>query len=379
MPKSVTRGRYSVVHVVDSLELGGLERVTVDLAKAQRRAGYNVAVFSILRTQGLKQELLDAGIPVVEGCKQGTLDRRVILALRRLIQAQHADVVHAHNFVPNYYAALARMGIFRRLAQICTCHDMGGRLSGLKLRWLFKLSLLKTHEVAMVGKQVFDRYISQGFVSRDHAHVVLNGIPVTSFVGGGVRRANARSVLGLGDQDLVVGCVGRLVELKNHRRMIEVMPSLLRLFPTLKLVIVGDGVLRSELAQLIDQLNLRERVGLMGARNDVSALLPAFDVFALPSQTEGLSIALLEACATGLAVLATDVGGNREIIAEGVTGLLVPPNDNHALAEALGRLLGDSQLRQSLGESAARWVAENASDDALELAYERLYDRASGS
>lgn len=373
VPNPLVKKTISVVHVVDSLELGGLERVTVDLAKAQQRAGYKVAVFSILTTRGLKQELLDQNIPVVEGHKDGTLDRKVILALRRLIQSQDANVIHAHNFVPNYYAALARLGLVRKSVQICTCHDMGTRLSGFKLRWLFKLSLLKTHKVAMVGKQVFDRYMDLGLVSKDRAHIVLNGIPIANFVGSAARRQRARESLKLEPNELLIGCVGRLVELKNHRRMIEVMPDLIRSFPGVRLVIVGDGDLRRPLTKLIEELNLTEQVRLLGARNDVSSLLPAFDVFALPSQTEGLSIALLEACAAGVAVLATDVGGNREIVEDGVTGLLVPSDDNQALAFGLTRLLGDTQLRYQLGNRASDWVVKNASDEALQLAYEHLY------
>ena len=263
---------YSIVHVVDSLELGGLERVTVDLAKAQRLAGHRVSVFSILSTQGLKQELIDAGIPVFEGHKSGTLDRRVIKALRQLLRQQEADVVHAHNFVPNYYSALAKMGLRHSPVQVCTCHDMGGRLSSRKLRWLFKLSLLATHEVAMVGRQVFDRYMSLGMVPPEHAHVVLNGVPVERFVGGADKRRAAREALNLVEQDLVIGCVGRLVELKNHRRMIEVMPELLQSFRHLKLVILGDGELRSELNELVANLKLSESVILAGARRNVSEL-----------------------------------------------------------------------------------------------------------
>lgn len=364
---------YSIVHVVDSLELGGLERVTVDLAKAQRLAGHRVSVFSILSTQGLKQELVDAGIPVFEGHKSGTLDRRVIKALRQLLRQQEADVVHAHNFVPNYYSALAKMGLRHSPVQVCTCHDMGGRLSSRKLRWLFKLSLLATHEVAMVGRQVFDRYMKLGMVPSGHAHVVLNGVPVERFVGGADKRRAAREALNLVEQDLVIGCVGRLVELKNHRRMIEVMPELLQSFRHLKLVILGDGELRSELNELVANLKLSESVILAGARRNVSELLPAFDVFALPSRTEGLSIALLEACATGLAVLASDVGGNPEIILDGETGLLVAPNDNRVLRDGLTKLLADSALRERLGARAAAWVREHASDRALQVAYDQLY------
>jgi glycosyltransferase involved in cell wall biosynthesis len=115
-----------------------------------------------------------------------------------------------------------------------------------------------------------------------------------------------------------------------------------------------------------------------GERKEVANLLPAFDIFVLPSLTEGLSIALLEAAATGLAIVASSVGGNPEIIRDGETGLLVPPADARALEAALLRLLGDAPLRAGLGQAARNWVAENASLTAMRGAYEGFYRDALG-
>lgn len=367
-----------IVHVVDSLEVGGLERVTVDLALAQAARGHTVRVFSITDTDGLKGELLDAGIPVIEGHKQRSLDRHTLSALRSCVRDAQADIVHAHNFVPNYHAALATLGM--ATAQVCTLHDMGARLQNRRLRTLFRLSLLRTQCVAMVGTQVHRQHVESGLISPDKAHTVLNGIPVERFAHSPAARTDARTAarrqLGLADDDLVIGCVGRLVELKNHHRMVEVMPALLAQHPRLKLVVIGDGVRAAALRQQIEAMGLAERVLLAGQRSDVGALLCAFDVFALPSQTEGLSIALLEACATGLSIVTTRVGGNVEIIAEGQTGLLVPANDNTALRDALLRLLSDPPLRERLGNAAQAWVRAHASATALAEAYDRVYARA---
>lgn len=366
----------NIVHVVDSLEVGGLERVTTDLAKAQKAAGHQVSVFSINTTTGLKAELLDAGITVVEGHKKTSLDRQVLGVLRQWIKRNQIDVVHAHNFVPNYHAAFATLGLSKRPVQICTCHDMGMRLSNRKLRWLFKWSLTRTAEVAMVGKQVYDRYLAMGLVSTDRANAVLNGIPVDKFAASPEQRTQARIALGLSPNDLVIGCVGRLVPLKNHHRMIDIMPALLEQHPGLKLVIVGDGERHQALAEQIRRLALEQNVILAGQRSNVSTLLPAFDIFALPSQTEGVSIALLEACATGLPVVATRVGGNPEIIEDQVTGLLIPTDDNVALESSLRQLIDSPQTRQELGMRAAQWVRAHASDQALRTAYDACYARA---
>lgn len=376
VPLAAPRTKLNIVHVVDSLEVGGLERVTTDLAIAQKAAGHQVSVFSINTTSGLKPELIDAGIEVIEGHKRTSLDRKVLGTLRHWIKSQHIDVVHAHNFVPNYHAAFALIGLRHRPVQICTCHDMGMRLSNRKLRWLFKWSLTRTAEVAMVGKQVFDRYLSMGLVSPAHARPVLNGIPVAKFSFSNEQRNQARAALGLNQTDPVIGCVGRLVSLKNHQRMIEIMPALLRRHPDLKLIIIGDGDRRQALTDLVSQLGLKHNVILAGQRSNVSTLLPALDVFALPSQTEGVSIALLEACATGLAVIATRVGGNPEIIEDQVTGLLIPVDDNDALETALNQLISSPKKRSELGTNAMQWAQQHASDQALQKAYDACYAKA---
>lgn len=360
-----------IVHVVDSLEVGGLERVTVDLAQAQCALGHDVRVFSIASTDGLKDELLQAGIPVTEGHKQRALDWRTLSLLRACVREAQADVIHAHNFVPNYHAALATLGL--GVAQVCTLHDMGARLQNRRLRTLFQLSLARTRCVAMVGAQVHQRHVESGLVPARKAHTVLNGIPVSRFAAVHANRNTARQLLGLREDDIVIGCVGRLVPLKNHHRMVDVLATLAHDTPRLRLVIVGDGPQADALQRQVAALGLQDHVVLAGQRKDVSTLLAAFDVFALPSQTEGLSIALLEACATGLAVVATKVGGNTEIIVDDRTGLLVPADDNEALMVALRRMLADPALRHRLGTAGAQWVREHASSQALAAAYGRVY------
>ena len=362
-----------IVHVVDSLEVGGLERVVADLAQAQQAAGDWTSVFSLDDTEGLKAELSGAGIDVVEGHKRPGPDFRSLMSLRRWVRRNKIDIVHAHNFVPNYYAAAALLGLGRPPVQVCTCHDMGARLAKHKLRMLFKASLARTARVAMVGQQVYDRFVEGGLVEPGRALTVRNGVRVEQFTPTPERREHARAALGLSATDVVLGCVGRLVTLKNHGRVIEVMPALLAEHPELRLVIVGDGPQRSALQEQVERLGLSGRVTLAGQRSDVGDLLPAFDVFALPSQTEGLSIALLEACATRVAVVATRIGGNPEIIRDGQTGMLIPVDDNDALRRAIAQLLRDGTLRDRLGGAARRWVLENASTSSVRDAYDALY------
>ncbi len=366
-----------IVHVVDSLEVGGLERVVTDLAVEQARHGHRVSVFTIAGSGSFEADLKAAGVPVIVGGKRGALDRGVLRALRRAVIEGDADVVHAHNFVPNYYAALA-LGwpSGRRPVLVNTCHNMGSRLSNRRLRWLYRLSLARTARVAMVGQQVHDHFVHSGIVRRERAEVVLNGIPTARYAAGAEARVAARARLGLAAGTLLIGSVGRLVGLKHHRLLLELMPALAASRPAVDLVLVGDGPLRAELEGLADSLGVADRVHLIGARDDVAQLLPALDIFALPSLTEGLSIALLEACAAGLAIVATHVGGNPEIITDGTTGRLVPPDDRNAMRIVLAELLDDPASRKRLGAAAQDWVRENGSIEAMRRKHDLFYAAA---
>lgn len=364
-----------ILHVVDSLESGGLERVVTDLAIEQHRRGHGVVVYSLLETQGLLPELQAAGVEVVVGGKKRMADLPVLRGLRRLVRERAIEVVHAHNFVPNYYVAAALRLMFSPQAptQVCTCHDMGLRLSNDRLRRLFLWSLRYTRGVAMVGQQVHDRFVNQGWVAPELAMTVLNGVPLDRFAWSPARHLEARRRLGLSAEDQVVGTVGRLVGLKNQRLLIEVLPALLQRHPALKLVLVGWGELEDTLRAQAQALGVADRVLLTGARTDVADLTPAFDVFALPSQTEGISIALLEACATRLPIVATAVGGNPEIIHDGQTGVLIPSDDAPALQNALDTLLSDPAMALRLAQNANAWVQAHASLDSLTATYQQFY------
>jgi glycosyltransferase involved in cell wall biosynthesis len=203
--------------------------------------------------------------------------------------------------------------------------------------------------------------------------VILNGVAMERFDAQPTRRQEARAALGLPPDAPVIGAVGRMVALKNHRALIQLMPSLLAAFPDLRLVLAGDGPLRGALQEQALQLGVAHVVRFLGERSDVSSILPAFDVFALPSLTEGLSIALLEAAACGLAIVASNTGGNPEIVMDGVRGVLFPVGEVDALGQAVHALLRDEALRRQLGDNARSWVLANGSISATCRAYHHCY------
>src|SRR5690606_32738410 len=181
--------------------------------------------------------------------------------------------------------------------------------------------------------------------------VVVHGVDPPQVVTGPAARPAARDRLGLDPDAPVVGTVGNFTPKKDQATLLRAVAALAGdAAPTL--VLVGLGPLEGELRALAGELGIERRVVFAGSRDDVFELLPGFDAFVLSSRFEGLPIALLEAMATGVAPVATPVGGIPEVITDGVDGLLVPPGDPDALATALGKVLRDDALRADLGARA---------------------------
>jgi glycosyltransferase involved in cell wall biosynthesis len=171
----------------------------------------------------------------------------------------------------------------------------------------------------------------------------------------------------------VVGTVGRLIDDKDHALLVEAFARLTARHPHARLVVVGDGERRETLATQIAGLGVRAAVLLTGNRDDVPALLPAFDVFAMTSRNESYSIALLEAAAAGLPAVASDAGGNREIVQDGSTGIVVTGRVPELFARAFESLADAPEVRARMGAQARRWVEEHGSLQAMARRYEAAY------
>ncbi|MFN3286580.1 MAG: glycosyltransferase, partial [bacterium] len=182
-----------------------------------------------------------------------------------------------------------------------------------------------------------------------------------------------RSDLGLPDTCFVVGCVARLVPVKGIEHAITATAQLVDLTPPVHLILVGDGPQRPVLQELAEQLGLRERVHFLGLRRDVPDLLPLFDILVLPSRNEGMGRVLVEAQAAGVPVVASRVGGVPDLVAEGLTGRLVPPGDPAALAAAIRSLAGDRAALTQMGNAARARVAESLSAEAMVASLEAVY------
>ena len=304
------------------------------------------------------------------------LDLHALWALRALLGECPGAVLHTHNAVAHYHAVVATLGLGIRPI-LNTRHGMGAPYGSRRER-LYRLAVAGADAVVCVSHAGLAHFVRRsGGVPAGKAHVVANGVEVDAI---GERQDGLRSdllaQLGRPPETMLIGAVGRLNPVKDHATLLRAMEKLRHAAYPVDLVLVGDGAMLDALRAQAKDLQIADHVHFMGMRDDVFNLLRSFDVFAQPSISEGFSLALVEAAAAALPIVATRVGGNSDIVVTGVTGLLVEPRDAAGLADALASLLDDNALRRRMGQAGRAWALDRAGIDAMGRAYEVLYRRS---
>ncbi|HET6432960.1 glycosyltransferase [Dyella sp.] len=362
-----------ISHVVENLNRGGLERMVLDLVALQSAQGHQVQVICVFEPGALAGELEALGVTLVACGKRRGPDLRALRRLRRAVKIHGTEVMHTHNASAHYQAVLATFGL-RVPRVINTRHGMGAGTPSARRDRLYRLALGGTDVVATVCDAARRDALSRRLVPPTRSTVVPNGIRIELFTPASAgRRAALRRALGVADDIRVVGTVGRLNWAKDQRNLISAFAQVHRRDPRTALVLAGKGELLFMLRAHAKAEGVAAAVYFLGDRNDVRELLQGMDVFVLSSVSEGYSMALLEAAASGLPMVATDVGGTREIVRDGETGRLVPAGDPEALASAISSLLEDPDTAGRLARGALDWVRVNGSLATMASRYESLY------
>ena len=303
------------------------------------------------------------------------LDAVALAQLIALCLRQRFDLVDTHTSKGGFLGRLAA-----RVAGVphIVHHAHGfsfNQVTGASRRFYIALERLAAragHFTISVSEEHRLTALEAGIEPPEKISTILNGIDLKPFAA--VDRAAARRALGFDSKDLIIGAVGRLSAQKGFEYLIRALPAVLQAVPAARLAIAGDGPLEIELRQLAFHCGVQDRVRFLGFRKDIPQLLAAFDVFALPSLWEGLSISLMEAMATGKAIVATDIWGNREMVDPEKTGLLAPPANPAALAAALRRVLLDRPLAQALQQNARQAALLRYSEQRMVEQTLALYD-----
>lgn len=357
--------KFRVLHIIPNFGPGGAERLVVALMEATDKERFEVAAVSLYPESGtiLEKEIKEKGLQVYFLNKHRGLDLRMITRLYRLIRAFRPDVVHTHLYVLRYTLLPT---LFCRIAvRVHTVHNVAQRevdRVGKLLHWIaFRLGNVVpvsiSREVANTVRAVYGRGI--------HTPVIYNGIPTTRFVSSAGRDIAKKNV--------VLLHIGRFAPQKNHLLLIEAFARAVKEYPTMQLWLVGDGPLRPAVEKALVEMGLKKKVLFLGIRDDVPELLAASNALVLSSNYEGVPLTVLEAMAAGKPVIVTAVGGVPELVEDGVTGILVPPRDPEALAQAILRLAKDADLCQRMGKAAQQRALERFDIVRTAREYEALY------
>ncbi|MFO0969784.1 MAG: glycosyltransferase [Gemmataceae bacterium] len=351
--------RSRILHVSRSLDMGGQERLLVEFAKGADRTRFDLHFLSLTGRGPIAERIAEHGWPVTvleqaEGLRPG-----LVLRLARFFSAGRFDVVHTHDDKPLLYSAPAAR--LARIPRFLHTHHHGPlpHISSRQLL-LTRLASYATDRFVCVSRAAARYVLAQG-VPRRRVAVLHNGIDLAAFPFHGPAEKGPAL------------CVARLSPEKDIANLLRAAALLRPRLPDFHLEIAGAGPLRDELARLNTELGLADRVRFLGEVRDIPALLARARLFVLPSQTEGISLTILEAMARGLPVVATDVGGNPEVVVPAETGWLAPAADPPRLAEALAALWRDPDTGRRFGAAARRRVEERFDVRRMIRRYEELY------
>ncbi len=371
----------NITHILGSFGPGGAEMGVVRLIRSFPRGDITHSVCSIGSNIAMKELL-----PEDTACYSLGIDGASYTAfvpLLRLFKKTKTSIAHVNNLASWFDVALASKLAGCRCIE--TFHGVEDDIVRFPLprRILFKIASLMTHSVTAVAGAAAERMIKLTGIKRSKIRVIPNAVDTDFFrpCPSPEEKDKLRKDLDLPKASLLLGCVAALRPVKDHDGLLkafaEAVSGKYGNVPNsgIYLVLVGDGVLESDLRRLAEKLGIGRSVIFLGRRNDIHRLLQALDVFVLNSKTEGMSYAILEAMAAGLPVIATAVGANTELIGHGKEGYLVPQGDIESMARYIFQIGNNNSVLANMGKNARKKVVDLYSIDKMITSYKALYER----
>ncbi|MCJ7497532.1 MAG: glycosyltransferase family 4 protein [candidate division Zixibacteria bacterium] len=361
-----------ILHLHNTSSIGGAEQMFINLADFINPDKFKSYV-GVFREGELTSELRKRNIKIL-WFKESTqtYDYKFLKNIIQLIKLNRIDLIHSHTWGTDFYGYWATKIL--KIPMISTIHNRYYIFEKWSRRFSYKIFISQVKKIVVVSKDIQNLLREELKLSPQKVKLIYNGIDTHKFENKKDFKP-LRKELNLSEEELILGNVGNLREVKDHHTLILSFHRIASIFPRAKLLIVGEGELKSSLVKLCSELGLESRVLFLGHRDDVPQILKLMDIFILSSHSEGCSISVLEAMASGKPVIATRVGGNPELVLEGKTGFLVPPAEPEKLAEKILSLLKNEDLRLKMGDEGRRKVKEKFSLETMIKNYEELYSK----
>ncbi|MCK5267152.1 MAG: glycosyltransferase [Spirochaetes bacterium] len=359
------------MHIVRSLEIGGMENGIVNVFNNIDGDFFELSI-CCLKKEGALRQRLDKKVKVICLQEEEGFDWRRVFVMAKLFIKEKPHIVHTHGWGSGFFPGVIGAKLAKVPVIIESKHGFWRENQKRRIIAQRALSFL-TDKITTVSKDLKNSIVSCFGISQEKIMTIINGVDIKKFKPDMNIREIKRKELNLQKNDFVIGTVGRLVSLKDHKTLLYAAEKLIKTHLAIKFILIGDGPMRAELESLANTLRINDRVQFLGERTDVPDLLNAMDLFILTSLSEGLSNTILEAMSTGIAIVATKVGGNSEIVVDGKTGILIPSGDPKNTAQVICELFLNRVLTKQMGQAARRYVEEKFSLEGMVKGYEGLY------
>ena len=353
----------NIAHILTPIEFGGLERVALNFIKNVDKSRYHVTPILLVRPwekdnvfmkyltdEGIEYKLIPVAIKPREEGRDYFRVLRCFREIYSLLDGGSYELVHTHG----YFADIIGLPVARYLGipTVSTCHGYIRNDNKLKIYNLLDIITLRlSNRIIAVSESIKLELCRKG-IKEDKVVVISNAIQCEHPTNREETRKIQRGVIGVHEDEFLIGYVGRLSEEKGVKYLIEAQATLHNHDVRLKTVIIGDGPKREELMEMVDACKLNQQVFFLGFQDKLEKWFPAIDLFVLPSLTEGTPMSLLEAMSYGIPVVATAVGGVPQIITSGENGILIPPGSVESLKRAIVSLYKDRELRWNISNNA---------------------------
>lgn len=369
-------GKIRILYLNDVVELSGPPLQHAKIVRSLNRERFEpVAYVELVRGRGDEELAQEVGLPLLCFHKRGLLDKyvRIPLALRRMLRSTRIDVVHSELFKMNLLAAF--VGLITRTATVMSIsisYDRDPRYSWWDIACL--KAALKLADRTVLNADALRRYcINHYGAPPERLRVVYYGLDLSELRPHGML---SKQELSIPENGRAIVVVARLEPQKGHAVLLHALTLLPQELGSVVALFVGDGSQRDGLKAEAHRIGVADRVRFLGSRRDIPDILSLSDLFVLPSFFEGMPLAVMEAMASGVPVVATDVDGTRELIEDGVTGMLVKPGNSEDLARVVARLLTHREIARRLAQAARRKVQVSFATERMVRETEQVYEEA---
>jgi len=366
-------GKINILHLYQNSKIEGVQQQIFSLIKSYNKELFNPIFCCLGNKEKIAEKLEQHGIEVItlNRTNYNRLSFKIIKELYTIIKNKNIHILRTHRYRSNLYGRIAGW-LAGVPVIISSVHDNYRSDKKIERRLINKFLSKITDKIVAVSESIKKDIIKYDKIDPSKIEVIKNGVDTLIFRPQSKDYELLKS-LGINNDEIVIGFVGRIVPAKGLEYLLEAFSYVKKELNNIKLLIVGDGAILRNLKNYSIELGISEYTIFTGERQDIQKILPCIDIFVMPSIAEGLPNALLEAMASGKPIVTTKIGGIPEIIKDRFNGLIIPDKNSEILAKAIKELITDKDLSEKLGKNARYFIIENYSIEAITKKWEDLY------